>query len=241
VLVAGDWHGNREWAARCFHKAADLRCPVILQLGDFGVWPGRADAWLDHCDGLGRDTGVSLVWIDGNHEDHDALDVWKEKADPSGLVPMRDTVTWASRGARWSWSGVRFGALGGAVSADRFLRRAGVNWWPQEAPTQADADRLGDGRLDVLVTHAAPARVPFSPTRPLRLPGTILEDARQVRNVLDRAVERTRPRLVLHGHYHHRYRVELPDVVVEGLAHDKSTGSDGYAVLSLAALSLLDP
>ena len=234
VLLAGDWHGNVAWADGCLEAAAGAGCEAVLQLGDFGLWPGREAAYLDHLDASASAAGVRLVWIDGNHENHDALDAWRDKADGAGLVRMRPNVVWASRGARWEWSGVRFGALGGAVSIDRFLRRAGANWWPQEAPTAADVDRLGDAPLDVLATHAAPAAVAF-PFRPLPLPQDIIDDARRSRAVLDQAVARTRPRLVVHGHHHLRHRADLPGYRVEGLAHDKSTGPGSRAVLDLGA------
>ena len=233
ILLAGDWHGNREWAAISLETAARAGCQVVLQLGDFGLWPGREDAWLDHVDRHASTAGVSVVWIDGNHENHDALDRWRHEAgEQAGLVAMRDRVLWATRGARWEWQGVRFGALGGAVSIDRFLRKRGVNWWPQEATTQADVDRLGDVPLDVLVTHAAPTTVTPSYRR-LPLPEDIIADARRVRDLLDQAVSRTEPPLVVHGHYHQRTRHEADGRVVEGLAHDKSSVEEALAVLDL--------
>lgn len=234
ILVAGDWHGNRAWAETCFAVAAAEGADAVLQLGDFGLWPGREDAWLDHVDDQARQAGTELVWIDGNHEDHDRLDEWRGKADEHGLVGMRDRVRWASRGARWEWSGVRFGALGGAVSIDRFLRRPGVNWWAQEAPAPSDADRLGSAPLDVLVTHAAPTTPAFSHRR-LPLPRRIIEDALAARAVIDQAVAQTGPRLVLHGHYHVRLHSVTDGRTVDGLAHDRSTPAEALGVLDLEA------
>lgn len=232
ILLAGDWHGNRAWAETSFDAAARHSCDAVLQLGDFGLWPGREDAWLDHVDALAGAAGATLVWIDGNHENHDALERWRAKADERGMVRMRDSVQWASRGARWEWSGVRFGALGGAVSVDRFLRRPGVNWWPQEAVTQSDVDRLGDEPLDVLITHAAPD-TGQRPALRLPLPPSIVADARHVRSLLDQAVARTGPALVVHGHYHTRMRAEIEGRVVEGLAHDQSSIEEALALLDL--------
>ena len=233
VLLAGDWHGNQAWASACFGLAAQHRCDAVVQLGDFGLWPGREDSWLDHVEAEAVAAGVELVWIDGNHENHDLLDRWKLEADPQGLVRMRPHVRWATRGARWEWSGVRFGALGGAVSIDRFLRRSGVNWWEQEAVTESDVARLGDERLDVLLTHAAPRSAQFPPFPPLPLPGGIIEDSRRVRDLLEEAVQRTHPQLVVHGHHHMRLTTETPDRRIVGLAHDKAGGSDAWAVLQL--------
>lgn len=230
VLLAGDWHGNNDFSTKVLRLAHDLACPTVLQLGDFGLWPGREDRWLDHLDTQAAAAGVDLYWIDGNHENHAALEALTKPS--TGLVPMRDHVTWASRGARWDWAGVRFGALGGAVSADRFLRREGHNWWPGEAAAQADVDRLGDAPLDVLATHAAPSAYP-SPSRIPRLPADILADAAAHRALLDQAVSRTRPRLVVHGHYHLRLHADLDGWSIDGLAHDKAPLPDACAVLLL--------
>jgi Icc-related predicted phosphoesterase len=232
VLLAGDWHGNREFCSQVLSLAATQGAPTVLQLGDFGLWPGRHDAWLDHVEDEASRTGTEVYWVDGNHEDHDQLDRWRAEAG-GGLVHLRPRVWWASRGSRWEWAGFRFGALGGAVSADRFLRTPGRNWWPQEQADQADVDRLGDRPLDVLVAHAAPSGHP-APPRPLRLPATIAVDIAVHRALLDQAVARTRPRLVVHGHYHRRLRANVGGRLIEGLAHDRAPLADACAVLDLS-------
>ncbi|HWE56081.1 MAG TPA: metallophosphoesterase [Acidimicrobiales bacterium] len=239
ILLAGDWHGNREWAETAFAAAADAGCTDVLQLGDFGLWPGREDAWLDHVDYLARRSKTHLTWIDGNHEHHDVLDEWRVEQDDNGLVAMRNHVSWATRGARWTWGGRRFGALGGAVSFDRFLRREGANWWAQEAVTQADVDRLGDGRLDVLATHAAPT-TRVVPTTRLPYPEDVIRDALAVRDLIDQAVDRTRPDLIVHGHFHTRWTYRFAAHRVEGLAHDKSKSGGALAVLTTDDLQLAD-
>ena len=46
ILVAGDWHGNEDWALSVIRRAQSTLAResprLILQLGDFGVWPDRA-------------------------------------------------------------------------------------------------------------------------------------------------------------------------------------------------------
>ncbi len=234
VMLAGDWHGNRSWARVSCEAAAQSGCFAMVQLGDFGLWPGREDAWLDHVDGCARDAGLEVVWIDGNHENHDALDAWRSHSDERGLVRMRDHVTWATRGARWAWEGVRFGALGGAVSLDRFLRREGTSWWPQESISSADLERLGKAGLDVLVTHTPPTPLE-PPSQRFPFPEAVLADDRLARSKVDEAVRRTAPALVAHGHLHVRYTSLREGWRVEGLAHDKSTAGESLAVLELSA------
>lgn len=230
VLLAGDWHGNIDFSARVIDLAGDIGCRAVLQLGDFGLWPGRENAWLDHIDARAARTGVEVVWVDGNHEHHALLE--RLSRPDHGLVPMREHVTWASRGARWEWDGLRFGALGGAVSVDRMFRRAGHNWWPGEAATEADIERLGHEPLDVLATHAAPTSYP-APARVPRLPADVLADAAAHRDLLDRAVANTRPRLVVHGHYHQRLHADLDGWSIDGLAHDKAELDQACGLLEL--------
>ncbi|HET6874902.1 MAG TPA: metallophosphoesterase, partial [Acidimicrobiales bacterium] len=92
ILLAGDWHGNRDFASAVFDLAADEGCATVLQLGDFGLWPGREDAWLDHVEAEAARTGADLVWVDGNHENHASLAEWRREADRDGLVRMRAGV-----------------------------------------------------------------------------------------------------------------------------------------------------
>ncbi len=233
VMLAGDWHGNRSWAKVSCEAAAQSGCFAVVQLGDFGLWPGREDAWIDHVDSCARNAGLEVVWIDGNHENHDALDAWRSHSDERGMVRMRDHVTWATRGSRWVWEGIRFGALGGAVSLDRFLRREGSSWWPQESISSEDLERLGNAGLDVLVTHTPPTpREP--PSRRFPFPDAVLADDQLARAKVDEAIRRTAPTLVAHGHLHVRYTSLREGWRVEGLAHDKSTPAESLAVLELS-------
>ena len=39
VGLAGDWHGNTDWAVMCLDLFKDQDISTIYHLGDFGVWP----------------------------------------------------------------------------------------------------------------------------------------------------------------------------------------------------------
>ena len=242
VLVAGDTHGNAKWCAFLGVAAEHWDCPVVLQLGDFGYWP-HVDAgqlFLDRVERVAERTGTTFVWIDGNHENHEALrELTAGALAPDGFVDVRPHVRYAPRGHRWTWRGRRFGALGGAFSVDWRLRTPGRSWWAEEVPTPSDVDRLGDEPLDVLVTHDAPMRPHSGPVPDL--PAADLEVARAVRRLLAGAVERTRPALVLHGHWHHRYSAEDDGLRIEGFASDLEGDERSFAVLEVDTLEITTP
>lgn len=121
VLVAGDLHGVSWDTEATIHHALAEGCPLILQLGDFGFWPATAagDYFLQWLDDLLEEVRLQLWFIDGNHDNHRALD----ELAAGSLDPVRLTerLVYLPRGARWTWHGVRFCALGGAASIDAEL------------------------------------------------------------------------------------------------------------------------
>ena len=69
VLLVGDTHGNQRWLqGTVFPTAAREDVDLIVQIGDFGWWPGNAggDAFLEASGQLGSDDLVSGVELGGN-------------------------------------------------------------------------------------------------------------------------------------------------------------------------------
>ncbi|MBN9620892.1 MAG: metallophosphatase [Actinobacteria bacterium] len=188
-----------------------------MHLGDFGYWvPDPATRkYLFRVEKRLGELDMRLLFVDGNHEDHDRLIA--VPLDPaSGLRPISDHIAHLPRGHRWSWQDKdgrswTWLALGGAISVDRHHSKIRKSWWPAEALTEADvASATNDGVVDVLVSHDAPARVPV-PTidRKLGWPTDVMVDADSHRQLLLTACERLRPRQLWHGHYHCRYDSQL--------------------------------
>lgn len=251
LLVAGDTHGNLGWLTELASLAVEHRCEGIIQLGDFGFWPDPKvlrecsrvtlnEGWLTAvCDAL-TSQSVWLRVIDGNHDFHPAV-LAAYPPDTEGISVVRDhRLDWATRGARWEWCGVRFGALGGAYSIDRMWREPGVTWWETERITDAQRDRLGRGPLDVLLTHDAPEGVGW----PEVDTGGLKDDpsSRANRAQVEKARRATRPAILLHGHYHLRYQTKMsdPDTRIEGLAADIQADGGSWGVLELPSLAFTD-
>ena len=79
IVVAGDWHGNEEWAVSVIRRIPTLLAGedqrLILHLGDFGIWPGQAgQVYLDRVSHALAEADAELWFVDGNHEDFARLD-----------------------------------------------------------------------------------------------------------------------------------------------------------------------
>ena len=181
--IAGDWHGNTEWAVAVIRLVANQGINTLYQVGDFGLFPGP---WgRKYLDALGEaialinierqakagETGVEailfrLIVIPGNHDDYKRIALMT--LDSDGWLklskPLYSNIYFAPRGHTWIESGYRFGAIGGAGSVDKKLRVVDKTWWAEEEITEKDCQTLIDNvksqgwdRLDFLLTHEVPA------------------------------------------------------------------------------------
>jgi hypothetical protein len=248
ILVFGDSHGNAGYVFEMLARAKERGINRVVELGDFGIWPGPSGVkFRRKVDRRAGQLGINLYAMAGNHDDAAQIDGFEaeNRRDEDGMVVLGDGLRWISRGHRWQWEGVRFGSLGGAFSIDWQSRTPAVDWWPDAEEVQkADLEKLGTDRLDVLLTHDAPA----GGTPNAELDGWPKNDAqsRVSQHLLRIAVEATRPSLVLHGHWHVRHSTTLllnsaeHTVRVEGLASDQEHDGGSWGVLDLSDLNFED-
>lgn len=230
VLVAGDWHGNRHWAVNVIRRVPQLlsgeQRPLILHLGDFGIWPGlEGKRYLSAVSTVLAEVGAELWFVDGNHEDFPQLARLARDTTRDGRVPVRPDIYHLPRGHRWQWHGRSWLACGGGVSIDRALRAEGRDWWPQEEITaDQEAAIITGGRADVLVSHDCAAGVVHDfPGAPASW-APDLARAQAHRDRLQRIVTAVRPAHLMHGHLHRAYQRSCDfgygPVQVTGLAAD---------------------
>jgi hypothetical protein len=237
IVVAGDWHGNAGHAVHAIAKGAHLLKPagepgLLIQLGDFGIWPGTPGTWyISEILRVCAKTNMRVWFIDGNHEDFTQLENFRDG----------DAIRWLPRGTRWSWHGRRWLALGGAVSLDKAVRKEGVSWWPQEEITEQQASNvIAGGPAEVMVTHECPAGVvhTFDP------PPVWWDDADLARNDvhrerMQRVVDAVEPKFFMHGHLHRCYERNVQfgygRCRVNGLDMDGTAGN--FAVLDVEAMT----
>lgn len=215
IAVAGDWHGNQKYALKAIKYAKKQGADAIVQLGDFGVWTPYG--YIQTLGEAAKKNNIILMFIDGNHEDFNWL--LEQPIDNDGIRRLHSHVWHLPRGLRWEWCGVKFLALGGAYSIDKYRLVEGLNWWPQEKITVSDMYKsIEGGEVDVMFTHDCPDKVHIPLKRKNRLPYNVEQEAQGHRSSLGMVVDEVNPKFLFHGHYHLNYlhpesAAELADLV----------------------------
>lgn len=204
--IAGDWHCDTEWAIKSLNMFAELGIKRIVQLGDFGIWPGHSGARfiLKVQKTLAKHDQILYV-VPGNHEDYDRIN--KTPLAEDGFQHYRPNVKIVPRGYRTTIDGVRIVALGGANSIDRFEwhRVPGESWWEQEQITLQDVyNTIQPGEADVMFAHDSPygVNIPLNHRDGSLWGYKALEYANESRQMMRSAVDAVKPKLFMHGHYH---------------------------------------
>lgn len=134
VALVGDTHAKFDILNRV---AKEVDC--IIQVGDFGVWPG-----LPSFDALS--CSVPLYFCDGNHDNHDYL---RKLLD----FQICDNVWYQPRGSTLTLGSKTFLFTGGALSIDKHLRTPGYDWFPEEVNCGVP---LPDTHIDYIISHTCP-------------------------------------------------------------------------------------
>lgn len=211
IAFAGDWHANRIYARKAIQFAAKNDAEYILHVGDFGFWPDYRgnDPFVNNVQKVAEDNGVQVLFVDGNHENHDMLRaVTVDQGVVDEPVKIQENVYYLPRSLRFFLDGVSFMALGGAHSIDRDARVEGFDWFPDEKLSIVDCYRACvGGVVDVMITHDCPAGVDIPSLRKTAYMVS-QKDADATDNhraLLRNVVDVVKPKLLVHGHYHEFY------------------------------------
>ena len=166
VFLTGDIHGSMEILkldSDLLYSRRLTRDDYVIVLGDFGLpWrnpESEADSlWLDWLE----ERPWTTLFIDGNHENFNALDTYPICNWHGGSVrTLRNHVMHLRRAEVFEIEGATFFAMGGAHSVDKAFRTPFESWWPQEVPARKlrqEAEALvGEiGAVDYVLTHCPP-------------------------------------------------------------------------------------
>ncbi len=151
LIFVGDVHA--EFVHFRKHLLKMPKDAIIIQIGDFGIWPYYQSDWEKNWIKVKRNDPI--YFIDGNHEYHPFFEgittpteIW------NGLI-------FIPRGTVLELDGKTIGFLGGGTSVDKDYRTPGHDWFPEECVTDAQADLLlsnaAGKKIDILATHVPPA------------------------------------------------------------------------------------
>jgi len=200
VIIAGDfglvWYPTIE-QARAFKP--DLTDGEIRLLKERLLGEAKNLQWLS-------EQPWTTLFVDGNHENFPRLTAYPVIEFHGGkAAQIAEHVYHLKRGEVFDLQGFKVFAFGGAASHDMHRRVEGVNWWPQEIPSQKEYDNAlknlerCDWTVDYVITHAPPEGVR------VHIEDWISDPARPQNQVTD-MLETIRQRLAykrwFFGHYH---------------------------------------
>ena len=165
IFITGDTHRTDLF---CIHHFCDnhpelTKDDYIIIAGDFGgVWS---------MDTLERDLQpfsdlpVTVLFVDGNHENFDLINSYPVEMWNGGKVhKIKPDIIHLMRGQVFEIEGKTIFTFGGATSIDKDYRVEGESWWSQELPTYEELDegvanlkRYGN-RVDYIITHSCSER-----------------------------------------------------------------------------------
>lgn len=172
IYITGDTHGeiNRFFDGGILDSELTENDTLII-CGDFGfIWfnesnPVGFNKDKDKLDRLSYKP-YTILFIDGNHENHDMLSKYPEiEKYGSPVHKIRDNIYHLERGRIYTIDGKTFFTFGGAYSIDKYMRQEGVSWWKGELPNKEEYERgiqtIKDAnyKVDYIITHTCPTEI----------------------------------------------------------------------------------
>lgn len=208
LFVTGDAHGDHDWRkfnTKSFPEQKVLnKDDYVIILGDFGgVW--GLDKTDRHIQATFSSRNFTTLFIDGNHENHDALDAYPVTEWHGGKIhKITDSLFHLMRGQVFELGGKTLFTMGGAHSSDIEYRKEGVSWWPREMPSLeeyeeavANLEKHG-GKVDYILTHCAPEMTLLF----MGMPKMPLRNSNELTEFFDTLTQTIKFKEWYFGHYH---------------------------------------
>ena len=193
IMFVGDVHGHFSM----LHRLIEIEHPdAVVVVGDFGYWY-QAGRLLHTVNG---NFDCPVYFVDGNHENHNALDCLVDKYGNDNPIDVGCNVFYIPRGCIFNLFGYNILGIGGGYSIDRNWRIIDVSWFEQEEVQQSDIDNLKDQPVDIVVSHTCPFTILDRMTKKIELrhPVNITYSER----LLDFVLNKYNPSMWFFGHWH---------------------------------------
>lgn len=170
LFITGDTHGEQ---GRFLYKDSEIEKTLteedkLFIAGDFGyifLNTFEEQSYLTYL----SEKPYQILWIDGNHENFDAINEFPIEEWCGGKVHIirrdkegKPKIIHLMRGQVFEIEGKKIFTFGGACSIDKYIRTLHVTWWPQEMPTDSEMKeaienlKRYDNKVDYIITHTAP-------------------------------------------------------------------------------------
>lgn len=209
VLVVGDVHG-------CFENLKEVintyqNIDNVIVCGDYGIWNDFDPYNIP--DNYNIDYPCPVYFIDGNHENHAALDTY-ERGKIHNII---GNLYFCAYGSVLNINGVKFLCCGGADSIDKQYRTPFVSWWPTECISESDQQFLPDEEIDIVISHTAPSIIcdQLSELSSNEWKGEKCSDPST--QYLDYVLEQYAPSAWFFGHWHTQFNSHLYNTEFFGL------------------------
>lgn len=175
IYLAGDTHEMLDiykvldyFAEDALTEECSKEKDYLIILGDCGaVWDGGENDKEVHR--VLNNLPVTVLYIDGNHENFDLLYEYPEIKWNGGLVHMvSDSIYHLMRGQVYEINGKTIFTFGGGNSIDKGLRTPRVSWWPEEMPSQDEYEEglrnleRVNNKVDYILSHTCPKEVIYA-------------------------------------------------------------------------------
>ena len=191
----------------------------LILLGDTGLFFDTQKRPLTEAAirGVLENCNFTILFIDGNHEDHDALatlpTVFKYGAD---VGKVSESIYHLRRGRVYIIDGLKFFTMGGAKSVDKhereadFLKTGVKSIWTKETPSAEEIDFAFENlakhkfKVDFVLTHTAPS------TRKDQIATirNLIKQFDHTESILEDIRRSTKFKYWLMGHYHCDLRLD---------------------------------
>lgn len=174
----------------------------LIVLGDCGVlWDGgESDKEVQN---IFNNLPVTVLYVDGNHENFDLINEYPESEWHGGRVHMiSDSIYHLMRGQVFDIDGMTFFTFGGGNSIDKAWRTPGVSWWAEEMPSDYEYEEGNrnlervDNKVDYILTHTCPTEVIYS------IVDYYKEGEEELQQYLQRVADRVEFEGWYFGHFH---------------------------------------
>ncbi len=164
IYITGDTHGEQ---VRFYNPLLIPGGPLnendyLVVCGDFGYLfenNTTENLFLNDLEKL----PYTILFVDGNHENFPAIYKYDIVEWNGGKVhQIRKNILHLIRGEIFNIDGCTFFAMGGAYSIDKYMRKEGYSWWPQEQPTDDEYKNAFENlksvnyKVDYIITHTMP-------------------------------------------------------------------------------------